>query len=268
MSVLGMISEVVVVALPVTVESELPGSRGRKADDVAVLRVVQEVCDDYHVVRRSPLVPAMESENLAWLVQMINLGVLATEAACAAVEVPPQTDEVVVEPHDAMKLFPFLPVVGDGVGEPSTFEEFLPLEQHGDAWGRKDQRGGQRRSFSCIPAFGVVRADFLRHACPAVSHFVVRFRVDDPVEGVVIVAKADGVADGGQRSLLVVWRDHGLANGVDEHGVPLRLEPGTAGAHVLSEPLVVLKILGDRDSARVSPRDLAVDPLEQAPPIG
>ena len=62
--------------------------------------------------------------------------------------------------------------------------------------------------------------------------------------------------------------DHRLADGVDEHGVPLRAEPGSAGADVLGEPLVVLQVLGDGDPAGEFLRDLAVDPLEQAPAFG
>ena len=71
-----------------------------------------------------------------------------------------------------------------------------------------------------------------------------------------------------ERALLVVGSDDRLADGVDEVGVPLRAEPGAPGPHVLGEPFVVLQVLGDRDPAGESPRDLAVDPLEQAPALG
>ena len=68
--------------------------------------------------------------------------------------------------------------------------------------------------------------------------------------------------------MLVLGGDHRLADGVDEIGIPLRAEPGSAGSNVLGEPLVVLQILGDRDPAGKFLRDLAVDPLEQAPAFG
>ena len=135
--------------------------------------------------------------------------------------------------------------------------------------GRREDHGcGQRRTFLCIPAPGIVRVDLLRHARLAVRHLVVRFAVDDPVEGVVVVAVADRVANGGKRALLVLRSDHRLADGVDELGVPLRAEPGAAGANVLGEPIVVLQVLGDGDPAGEFLRDLAIDPLEQAPALG
>ena len=38
------------VTLPVAVETKLPGPRGREADDVTILRLVEEVSDDHDVV--------------------------------------------------------------------------------------------------------------------------------------------------------------------------------------------------------------------------
>src|SRR5581483_1849741 len=131
---------------------------------------------------------------------MIDLGALPAEPAREAAWVSPQADEVAVQPNDATKLGVLVPIDGDRVAEPAAFEEFLPLEEHGDAWGREDHRGGQRRTFPCVPALGIIRADLLRHACLAVRHLVVRFTVDDPVESVVVVAVADGVADSAERT--------------------------------------------------------------------
>ena len=55
-----MVVEVVIVALPIAVETELPGPCGREADDVAILRIIGEVGNDHDVVRRSALVPAVD----------------------------------------------------------------------------------------------------------------------------------------------------------------------------------------------------------------
>ena len=44
--------------------------------------------------------------------------------------------------------------------------------------------------------FRILGVHLLRHACTAVCHLVVRFAVDDPVEGVVVVAIAERVSDG------------------------------------------------------------------------
>ena len=229
---------------------------------------MEEVGDDHDVVRRSALVPAVEGDDLAFVVQVIDLGELPAEAAGEAVAVEPQPDEVAVQPNDAVELVALVPVDGDRVAEPSPFEEFLALEEHGNAGSGEDHGGGQRRTFLRVPALGVLRVDLLRHARPAVRHLVVRFAVDDPVEGVIVVAIAERVADGGERALFILGSDHRLADGVDEVGVPLRAEPGAAGADVLGEPFVVLQVLGDRDPAGEFLSDLAVDPLEQAPAVG
>jgi hypothetical protein len=90
----------------------------------------------------------------------------------------------------------------------------------------------------------------------------VRFAVDDPFEGIVVVAMAECIADGDHRAMLILVGDHRLADGVDKAGVPLRAEPGSACPNVLRKPLVVLQVLGDRDPPGVFLGDLAVDPLE------
>ena len=122
--------------------------------------------------------------------------------------------------------------------------------------------------FCAYQPLGSLRVDLLRHARLAVRHLVVRFAVDDPVEGVVVVAIAERVADGGERALLILGGDHRLADGVDEVGIPLRAEPGAAGPDVLGEPLVVLQVLGDRDPAGEFLSDLAVDPWSRLQPSG
>ena len=56
--------------------------------------------------------------------------------------------------------------------------------------------------------------------------------------------------------------DHRLTDGVDKVGVPLRAESSSACPDVLGEPLVVLRVLGDRDPSGKFLSDLAVNPLE------
>ena len=263
-----MTLEVIAVALPIAVEPEPPSPSGRQADDVAILRLVQKVGDDYNIVRRSALVPTVEGDDFAFVVQVIDLGELPAETAREAVAVEPQPDEVAVEPDDAAELVALLPVERDRVAEPPSFEEFLALEEHRDAGSRKDHRGGQCRTFLRVPALGILRVDLLRHARPAARHLVMRFAVDDPVEGVVVVSIAEGVTDGGERALLILGSNHRLADGVDEVGIPLRAEPGAAGPDVFSEPFVVLQVLGDGDPAGVFLSDQGIDRLKQAPAIG
>ena len=252
-----MILEVVIVAIPIAVETELPGSRGGETDDVTFLRFMEKVGDDDYVVLRSAFVPTMECDELALVVKMIDLGELPAESARETGKVAPQSDEVAVQPDDAVKLVVLVPVDRDSVAEPSSFEKFLTLEKHGNARSSENHGGGQRRTFSREPALWVVRAYLLRNPRSAIRHLIVRLAVDDPVEGVVVVAVADCVADGCEGALFVLWSDHRLADGVDEHCVPLRAEAGSTRANALGEPFVVLQILGNRDPVGKSLRYLA-----------
>src|SRR5208337_4861394 len=76
-----MILEVVAVALPIAVETKLPGPCDREADDIAILRLVEEIGDDHNVISRSALVPTVEGDDLLFVVQVIDLGELPAEAA-------------------------------------------------------------------------------------------------------------------------------------------------------------------------------------------
>src|SRR5512133_2254576 len=138
----------------------------------------------------------MEGEDLVFILQVIDLGELSAEAAREAGAIGPQPDKIAVQPDNAVKLFILVPIARDGVAEPASFEEFLALEEHGDAWSSKDHGGGQRRTFLGVPARGIVRADFLRHALLAVRHLVVRFAIYNPVKSVIVIAVANGVAHG------------------------------------------------------------------------
>ena len=112
-----------------------------------------------------------------------------------AVAIEPQPDEVAVQPNDAVELVALVPVDRHGVAETISFEEFLALEEHGDARRGEDHGGSQRRALLRVPALRILGAHLLRHACFAVRHLVVRFAVDDAVEGVIVVAIAERVAD-------------------------------------------------------------------------
>src|SRR6185369_16886549 len=190
--------EVVAVTLPIAVKPELPDSCGREANDVAFLRLMSEVCDNHYVVCQSAFVPTVEGNDLSFIVKVTDLGELPAEAASKTVTIEPQPDEIAVQPNDAVKLVALIPVNRDRIAEPSSFEKFLTLEKQGDPGSRKDHGCGQRRTFPCIPPLRVIRADLLRHALPPVCHLVVRFAVNDPVEGVIVVAVAERIADSGE----------------------------------------------------------------------
>ena len=99
-----MTSKVVVIALPIAVETELPGPSGGEADDIAILRLAEKVGDDHNVVGRAALVPTVEGDDLAFVMQVIDLDELPAEAAREAVAVEPQPDEIAVQPDDSAEL--------------------------------------------------------------------------------------------------------------------------------------------------------------------
>ncbi len=76
-----MVFEIVIVALPVTIETKCPLADGGKTDDVALLRFMQKVGDNDNIVRWPALVPAVEGDNFALVMQVIHLCALAAEAA-------------------------------------------------------------------------------------------------------------------------------------------------------------------------------------------
>ena len=112
----------------------------------------------------------------------------------------------------------------------------------------KHQCRGQRRTFLRVPTLGVLRIDLLRHAGLAVRHLVVRLAVDDPIEGVVVVAitRARRGSPSSERcsSCGVITASRIGWTKLESHCEP---KPSAAGSDVLGEPVVVLQVLGDRD---------------------
>jgi hypothetical protein len=156
-----MAFEIFTVTLPIAVETELPGPCGREADDVTILRLVQEVGNDHDVVRRAALVPTVVGEELAFVVQVIDPGELPAEAAGEAVAIEPQPDEVAVQPNDAMELVALVPIDRNRVSEPISRKEFLALEEHGDARRGEHHGRSQRRTLLGVPAFSILRAHLI-----------------------------------------------------------------------------------------------------------
>src|SRR4029077_4789319 len=128
-----MAFEIFTVTLPIAVETELPIPCSRKADDVTLLRFVQKVGDDYDVVPRAAFVPTMVGEKFAVIMQVIDPRGLPAEAAGEAVAIEPQPNKVAVQSNDAVELVALVPIDGDRVAEIISLQEFLALEEHGDA---------------------------------------------------------------------------------------------------------------------------------------
>jgi len=130
--------------------------------------------------RRPPVRPLSNGggDDLAFVVQVIDLGELPAEAAREAVAVEPQPDEGRDTDDDAVKTRPFDPNDRDRVAEPSSLRKFLTLEEHGDAGSRKDHGGGQRRTCLRVTTPWGHSGLLLRHARLARSPLVVGFAVD------------------------------------------------------------------------------------------
>ena len=128
-----MISEGFAVASPVAVEAQLPDPCGREADDVAILWLAEKVGDDHDVIRRAALIPTVEGDDFAFVVQVKDPDRLPAKAARETVAVESQPDQVAIEPNDAAELVALVPVKRNRVAEPPAFEEFLTLKEHGDA---------------------------------------------------------------------------------------------------------------------------------------
>ena len=98
-------------------------------------------------------------------------------------------DEVAIEINDAKKG-----------------QEFLPHENHRNAWSGKYKRCYQRGSFLCIEAVGIAGPDLLRQSGIAVRVviLVVVFAADQTLKGVSVVAPADDAGERGHATRGVV----------------------------------------------------------------
>ena len=94
------------------------------------------------------------------------------------------------------------------------------------------------------------------------------FGIDDPLEGVAVIAVGDGVCHFVHATVFVVGRDDRLADRVDELVVPLRPVACPTFGHGLGDHVQPLQVLGNGQGVRVLLPNLAIDPLHQAPAIG
>src|SRR5690606_7240485 len=123
------------------------------------------------------LIPTLKGEHFVFLVEVKHIQKLTAQAAGLVVPVPAAPNEVAIEASDTMKIFVKIPIKRHIVLKPIPLKEFLPLEDHGDAWGSKHQSGCQGGTLLRKPAGWVGRVDFLRDARFAVGNFVVTFTV-------------------------------------------------------------------------------------------
>ncbi len=253
---------------PVAVEPDPPPARPWQPDAVGVVATVADVDDHDHVVAGPAVVPAVEGDHVVLVVDVVDVDVVAPQTTGAAVTIAAKVDEVAVEVQDALVGVFLAPVDRILVVEPGVLEDLLSLEEHRDARRGEHESGGERGALLRPDVPGVPWCDLLRKALLAVGDLVVRLGVDDPFEGVAVVAADDGVTERPHVAPPVGHRRHRLPDRVDEAAVPLGAEPGAADLHRCGQPGVVAEILGDVELPRLALHRLSGDALAQPPPIG
>src|SRR5690606_8694864 len=114
------------------------------------------------------------------------------------------------------------------------FEHFLSLEDHGNAWAGKHDRGAQGGSLLSVPTISLTWMNLLRNSLlfvgssHRISDFVVRLGVHDPLEGVAIVSALDRISDGPNVAIFIPRRAHRSTQCVMKLIIPLAIEPSAA----------------------------------------
>src|SRR4051812_22438032 len=97
---------------------------------------------------------------------------------------------------------------------------------------------------------------------------IMRFCIDYPFKGVIIVANSKGISYGIDAPIRVVRCGHGISNWVDKSRIPLSAKTRSSGSGGFRYPFIILQILGDAHLTRLSRLDFVIDPLHQPPAIG
>jgi hypothetical protein len=114
-----------------------------------------------------------------------------------------------------------VPIQRHRVAEPSTFQEFLPLKQHGNAGSSEDQACSQGGSLLSIVMVRIARIDFRRNSRFAVSHLIMRLAVHDSLKRIAVIGEAEGIAHGRHRAIAIVGANHRCSNRMNEVRIPL-----------------------------------------------
>src|SRR4030066_2206302 len=69
-------------------------------------------------------------------------------------------------------------------------------------------------------------------------------------------------------AVFIIGGNDGLANGVNEFGIPLRIESRAARSYIFNDPGVIPHTFADADFAGKPLLDFHIDPLHQAPAFG
>ena len=141
------------------------------------------------------------------------------------------------------------------------------MKNHGYPGRGEGEHGTKRGAFPGGITVSYAGVDFARQTSFAIGHFVMRFRIDDPAECIVLVAAAEGGDHLIEVALLVLGHEETGPDRMYECTIPLRAEAGTSAARVLHQPGIVAQILGDRDELRPRLAKFIVEPLAKIPSV-
>ena len=128
-----VIAEIRAITIPSTIETDFPQSGFWKADIVVVVTPVGHIGDYNHVVARTAIFPAMESDNFFVVVEVVDVHVPAAKTTGVVEPIPAQADQIAVQIENALIFFFLRPINGVGVAKPFVLQKFLALENHGNS---------------------------------------------------------------------------------------------------------------------------------------
>ena len=193
-SITKPVSETGIIAVPIAVKTDLPMVTSRETDRVMLVTTIPEIEHDDHFVTIAALMPAVKSNHLLGVVDMIDVRVLSSMAACIVTPIAPQVNEIAIELNDAGKGVGMGPVERLARIEIAPGKEFLPHEKHGNARCGQNYRRSKGRTLFCIPAFRFSRPDHFGDALCSIRIGVMGFGKDHPLEGIIVIVLADDVA--------------------------------------------------------------------------
>src|SRR5947209_17263399 len=106
----------------------------READRVILVAAISEIEHDDHIVTIPALIPAVKSNHLIGVVDMMDVRVLPSQTTSRVTPIAPQVYEIAIKLNDASKGVGMGPVERSARIEIAPGKEFLPHEKHGDAW--------------------------------------------------------------------------------------------------------------------------------------
>ena len=126
----------------------------------------------------------MESDELGFMVNMLNEYVLTAQTPRHTRQVTPEGDQIPVHPENAVFVLNSGPIDGDFILEPAIFQQLLSLKKHRDTGGSKNKSSAQGGAFLGKPTVHSSRPDLFRHPGSTIGNLVVRLGKYDPTKDI------------------------------------------------------------------------------------